>query len=98
MPSNKVLETKKQIVEAFKISRRIVAHESNWLLFSGMVEAGIHVLGGDAGILFMPHLTPYIEVGYGIGTHIFDVGAFAGFKNGEFDGFGFKFTFELFND
>ena len=51
-----------------------------------------------AGILFMPHLTPYIEVGYGIGTHIFDVGAFAGFKNGEFDGFGFKFTFELFND
>ena len=50
------------------------------------------------GILFMPHLTPYIEVGYGIGTHIFDVGAFAGFKNGVFDGFGFKFTFELFND
>ena len=51
-----------------------------------------------AGVLFMPHLTPYVEVGYGIGTHIFDVGAFAAFKNGEFDGFGFKFTFELFND
>lgn len=42
---------KKQIVEAFKISRCIVAHESNWLLFSGMVEAGIHVLGGEADMM-----------------------------------------------
>ena len=44
-------ELKKQIVEAFKLSRRIVAHESNWLLFSGMVEAGIHVLGGEADMM-----------------------------------------------
>ena len=50
------------------------------------------------GILFMPHLNPYVELGYGIGTHIFDVGAFAGFVKGKFDGIGFKFTFELFND
>ena len=50
------------------------------------------------GVLFMPHLNPYVELGYGIGTHIFDVGAFAGFVNGKFDGIGFKFTFELFND
>ena len=50
------------------------------------------------GILFMPHLNPYIELGYGIGTHIFDVGAFVGFVNGKYDGAGFKFTFELFND
>ena len=45
------------------------------------------------GILFMPH----IELGYGIGTHIFDVGAFVSTINGQFDTFGFKFTFELFN-
>ena len=50
------------------------------------------------GILFMPHLNPYIELGYGIGTHIFDVGAFVSSINGEFDTVGFKFTFELFND
>ena len=49
------------------------------------------------GILFMPHLNPYIELGYGIGTHIFDVGAFVSTVNGQFDTFGFKFTFELFN-
>lgn len=49
------------------------------------------------GVLFMPHLNPYVELGYGIGTHIFDVGAFASFVNGQFDTVGFKFTFELFN-
>lgn len=49
------------------------------------------------GILFMPHLNPYVEVGYGIGTHVFDVGAFVSTINGQFDTFGFKFTFELFN-
>lgn len=50
------------------------------------------------GVLFMPHLNPYVEVGYGIGTHIFDVGVFVNSMNGKFDTVGFKFTFELFND
>ena len=50
------------------------------------------------GVLFMPHLHPYLEVGYGIGTHIFDAGVFVSAINGEFDTVGFKFTFELFND
>ena len=50
------------------------------------------------GVLFMPHLNPYVELGYGIGTHIFDVGAFVSSINGKFDTVGFKFTFELFND
>ena len=50
------------------------------------------------GILFMPHLNPYLEVGYGIGTHIFDVGAFVNAVNGKLDAIGFKFTFELFDD
>lgn len=50
------------------------------------------------GVLFMPHLNPYVEVGYGIGTHIFDAGVFVSSINGEFDTVGFKFTFELFND
>ena len=50
------------------------------------------------GVLFMPHLNPYIELGYGIGTHVFDVGAFVSSINGRFDTVGFKFTFELFKD
>jgi hypothetical protein len=50
------------------------------------------------GVLFMPHLNPYIELGYGIETHAFDVGVFVSSINGKYDSFGFKFTFELFND
>lgn len=50
-----------------------------------------------AGILFMPHLNPYIELGYGIGTHLFDGGVFIGNEKGRFTSVGFKFTFELFN-
>lgn len=50
-----------------------------------------------AGILFMPHLNPYFEVGYGIGTHIFDAGIFVGNEQGRFTSVGLKFTFELFN-
>ena len=47
--------------------------------------------------LSMPHLQPYLEVGYGIGTHIFDVGVFVSSENWKFRGIGCKFTFELFN-
>ena len=50
------------------------------------------------GILFMPHLNPYFELGYGIGTHIFDAGVFIGNERGKFTSVGFKFTFELFNN
>lgn len=50
------------------------------------------------GVLFMPHLNPYVELGYGIETHVFDVGMFVSCINGKYDSFGFKFTFELFND
>lgn len=49
------------------------------------------------GILFMSSLKPYVEIGYGIGTHIFDVGFFVSSINGEYDTIGVKFTFELFN-
>ncbi len=47
--------------------------------------------------LVVPHLKPYIEFGYGIGTHIFDLGVFIGFKNWKYSQIGCKFTFELFN-
>ena len=47
--------------------------------------------------LLVPHLKPYIELGYGIGTHIFDFGVFASFANWQYQEIGCKFTFELFN-
>lgn len=50
-----------------------------------------------AGVLFMPHLNPYMEFGYGFATHLFDAGIFIGNEKGKFTSFGCKFTFELFN-
>ena len=47
--------------------------------------------------LVVPHLNPYLEVGYGIGTHIFDFGVFTSFANWKYQEIGVKFTFELFN-
>lgn len=47
--------------------------------------------------LFVPHLNPYLEIGYGIGTHIFDVGVFVRSENWKYTEVGCKFTFELFN-
>lgn len=51
-----------------------------------------------AGMVFLPHLNPYIEIGYGIGTHLFDVGVFVGNEKGKFSSVGCKFTFELFSN
>ena len=48
-------------------------------------------------MLFVPHLNPYIELGYGLGTHVFDFGVFASFANWQYQEVGVKFTFELFN-
>lgn len=48
-------------------------------------------------VLVVPHLNPYLEIGYGIGTHIFDFGVFMGSENFKYSQVGVKFTFELFN-
>lgn len=47
--------------------------------------------------LFTTHLHPYVEVGYGIGTYLFNLGVFASNVNGQFHEVGCKFTFELFS-
>ena len=47
--------------------------------------------------LFTTHLHPYVEVGYGIGTYLFNLGVFTSNVNGKFHEIGCKFTFELFS-
>lgn len=47
--------------------------------------------------LFTTHLHPYVEIGYGIGTYLFNVGVFTSNVNGKFHEVGCKFTFELFS-
>jgi hypothetical protein len=79
--------------------RANVTYESPFILlralknWTGMVQQE-RLYGG---VLFMPHLNPYVELGYGIGTHVFDFGVFVSSKRGNFDTVGVKFTFELFD-
>lgn len=47
-------------------------------------------------ILYTTHLHPYVELGYGIGTYLFNLGIFTSNVNGQFHEVGCKFTFELF--
>ena len=49
-------------------------------------------------LLFVDTMDPYMEMGYGIGTHIFNVGLFWGGEVTKWDTIGVKFTFEIFND
>ena len=49
-------------------------------------------------LLFVDTMDPYIEMGYGIGTNIFNVGVFWGGEITKWDTIGVKFTFEIFND
>lgn len=46
-------------------------------------------------VLYVNTLKPYIELGYGIGTRLFNVGIFFGGEVNKFDLIGFKTTFEL---
>lgn len=81
-----------------KYLRGHVAYETPFLLFR-QLRKYVNIVETErlyGGILFMPRLVPYAELGYGIGTHIFDCGAFVSFVHGRFDAFGCKFAFELF--
>jgi hypothetical protein len=82
-----------------KYLRTNVTYEAPFLIMPRLLKRTRNVLNERLylGVLVMPHLNPYIEMGYGIGTHIFDLGVFASNINGKFTGVGFKFTFELFN-
>lgn len=49
-------------------------------------------------VLFVEHLHPYIEYGYGFTNRFFSMGVFMATRNTKFDGFGCRFGFELFRD
>lgn len=49
-------------------------------------------------VLFVDHLHPYVEYGYGFTNRFFSMGFFMATRNKDFDGVGFRFGFELFRD
>lgn len=79
--------------------RANITYEAPFLLMRGVHKLTQHVLNERLylGALTVPHLKPYMEFGYGIGTHVFDFGFFVSSANWKYDSCGVKFTFELFN-
>lgn len=83
-----------------KYARANFVYESPLLLFRS-VGRHLKMIQHERlylGVLAMPGLTPYIEAGYGFGTHVFDIGVFVGNERGRFQSVGCKFSFELFRD
>lgn len=76
-----------------------ITYETPFLLFPYFGRLSRHVFSERiyVGGLIVPHLRPYLELGYGMGTRIFDVGLFTSFANWKYSEIGAKFTFELFD-
>ena len=76
-----------------------VAYEAPFLLLRHLIKYTNHVQNSRLylNLLTMDHLGPYFEVGYGIGTFVFDLGLFLSVEKFNRVGFGYKITFELFN-
>lgn len=79
--------------------RAHLTYEAPFLLMRHLMKYTQYVLNERLyfNALAVPHLKPYLELGYGIGTHVFDFGLFASFANWKYREIGCKFTFELFN-
>ena len=75
-----------------------ITYETPFLLFAklGRITSMIQHEKLYLSMLSIPKLTPYIEFGYGIETHIFDFGVFANCIKGSFSSVGCSFSFELF--
>lgn len=80
--------------------RTNVTYESPLMIFSRIPYIGrlMEMERIYMNVLFVDHLHPYIEYGYGFTNRFFSMGFFMATRNREFDGVGFRFGFELFRD
>lgn len=77
-----------------------ITYEAPFLILRHLIKYTRHVQHERLylNMLTMEHLGPYFEIGYGIGTFVFDMGLFLSLEKFNKIGFGYKFTIELFND
>ncbi len=80
-------------------ARFSMSYESPMLLFSRVKYLSTYIQKERlyCNLLSVQRLAPYVELGYGLSTHIFDVGAFVGLGRGQQE-FGCKFILRLFED
>ena len=76
-----------------------ISYEAPFLVLRHLIKYTNHIQNERLylNMLTMDHLGPYFELGYGIGTFVFDMGLFLSLENFKQIGFGYKFTFELFS-
>lgn len=80
---------------------RLNASYESPLLFLQRVVPRVSFIKNEtlyAGMLFISHLCPYWECGYGVETPYVNVGLFLGFEKASFHKIGYKVTISLFNE
>ena len=79
-------------------ARANLSYESPWMVTSCLPLLG-HYIEKERiyfSVLSIDNTRPYTELGYGFTTRLISIGLFASFLNAYYQGFGSKFTFELF--
>lgn len=80
--------------------RTNITYESPLMLLSRIPFVGrlIEMERIYVNTLYVEHLKPYMEWGYGFTNRYFSLGAFMATSNHKFEGVGCRFSFELFRD
>lgn len=76
------------------------SYESPFLFMQKIIPSA-HFIKSEAlyaNMLFISHLLPYWECGYGVETPYVNIGLFAGFERATFLKFGYKVSFSLFKE
>ncbi len=76
-----------------------ISYEAPFLIMRHLIKHTSHIQNERLylNLLTMDRLGPYFELGYGIGTFVFDMGLFLSLEDFKKIGFGYKITFELFS-
>lgn len=85
---------------ANKYVRASFAYESPFLFLQKIIPSA-RIIESEAlysNILFISHLCPYFECGYGVDTPYINTGVFISFENYSYHRLGFKIAFSLFRN
>lgn len=85
---------------ANKYIRAAVAYESPFLAVQKLIPSARFVKNEAVycNVLFISHLLPYTELGYGVETPYVNLGFFVSFENMKFGRLGYKISFSLFDN
>lgn len=83
--------------DAYRYLRGHVAYETPTLLLRALNTRYLRSERFYLNALITPQIMPYLEVGYGISSHIADLSGFISFERAKYSRAGVKFTLHLFD-